>query len=371
LASVAVLRSSSAKSCAKRFIRRARRRRRVVVVLVAVLGRERRRLEALLRQPAHHHRFVAVGDDDALGAGRTDRALEAGPVGVVAEDEAAVDRAPPARAAQLHPAARERVADVAEAARPGRVLRGRRRDDERAAEERAVGDRGRDRRLGQVDAGGAVRAVERLDRAVHRDRPDRAVDAGEDALRLAERVAHDQARAAGRCIAAPPVVDLGEDLGLRPPAVDRQAERRFGDEAVAAHRLERRARVVVLARIGGAAGDVVVAGDDPDAACVLEPHLRRAEDVAGGMKAQPHAEVVDRLAVGERLQVDIAEARSQHALAGSGGEVVRIAAPRMVAVRVRDHRAIDGPPGIDVEVARRAIQPFPALDDDVAGRLHQ
>src|SRR6185369_578637 len=94
-------------------------------------------------------------------------------------------------------------------------------------------------------------------------------------------------------------------------------------------------------------------------------------DVAGGMKAQPHAEVVDRLAVGERLQVDIAQARSQHALAGSGGEVVRIAAPRMVAVRVRDHRAIDGPPGIDVEVARRAVQPFPALDDEVAGRLHQ
>ena len=66
--------------------------------------------QALLAQPAHHHRFVAVRDDDALGAGRLDRALQAGPVGVVAEHEAAVDRAAPARAAQLHPAARERVA---------------------------------------------------------------------------------------------------------------------------------------------------------------------------------------------------------------------------------------------------------------------
>jgi len=105
---------------------------------------------------------------------------------------------------------------------------------------------------------------------------------------------------------------------------------------------------------------------------VLEPHLRRAEDVAGGMEAQPHAEVVDRLAVREGLQVDVAEAGPQHALAGSGSEIVRVAAPRMVTVRVRDHRAVDRPPGLDVEVAGRAVQPFPSLDDEIVRRrLHQ
>ena len=103
---------------------------------------------------------------------------------------------------------------------------------------------------GSVDAGGAVGAVERLDRAVHEDRPDRAVDALQDALRLAEAVADQQAGAAGLGVAAPPGVDRREQLGLRLPAVDRQAEGRLGDEAVAAHRLERRAGRVVLARVG-------------------------------------------------------------------------------------------------------------------------
>ena len=105
---------------------------------------------------------------------------------------------------------------------------------------------------------------------------------------------------------------------------------------------------------------------------MLEPHLRRAEDMAGGMKAQAHPEVVDRLAVGERLQPDVAEPCPQHAVAGRGGEVVGVAAARMVPVRVRDHRAVDRPPGVDVEVARGAVQPFPALDDEIVGRrLHQ
>ena len=219
---------------------------------------------------------------------------------------------------------------------------------------------------GSVDPGGAVGAVERLDRAVHEDRPDRAVDAFQDPLRLAEAVAHEQAGAARVGVAAPPVVDRGEQLGLRLPAVDRQAEGRFGDEAVAAHRLERRARRVVLARVGRAAGDVVVARRDPDPAAVLEPHLRRAEHVAGRMKAEAHAEVVDLLAVRERLQVDLAEARAQHAFGRRRGEVVRVAAPRVVAVRMRDHGALDRPPRVDVEIARRAVEAFLALDDQVA-----
>src|SRR4029079_5034359 len=91
----------------------------------------------------------------------------------------------------------------------------------------------------------------------------RSVDALQDALRLAEGVAEDQAGAAGLGIAPPPVVDRGEQLGLRLPAVDRQAEGRFGDEAVAAHRLERRAGGVVLARVGAVAGGGVVPRGGP------------------------------------------------------------------------------------------------------------
>ena len=71
---------------------------------------------------------------------------------------------------------------------------------------------------------------------------------------------------------------------------------------------------VVLARVVFGAGDVVVARGDPDPAGVLEPHLRRAEHMAGRMQADAHAVVVDRLAVRQRLQVDLAEPRAQHAL---------------------------------------------------------
>src|SRR5664279_1547614 len=45
-----------------------------------------------------------------------------------------------------------------------------------------------------------------------------------------------------------------------------------------------------------------------------------------------------------------------------------MAAPRMVGVRVRDDSPIDRPPRVDVEIARRAVQAFAALDDQVAFR---
>ena len=89
-------------------------------------------LQPLLAQPAHHHRLVAVGDDDALGAGGADGRLQARPVGMVAEHEAAVHALAAARAAQLHPAAGEGIAEVAEAPRPGAAVHRRRGDDQRA-----------------------------------------------------------------------------------------------------------------------------------------------------------------------------------------------------------------------------------------------
>jgi hypothetical protein len=60
---------------------------------------------------------------------------------------------------------------------------------------------------------------------VHEDRADRRVRAGQQALRLAEAVAEQQAGPAGRGVAAPPVVDLGLDHALRPPAVMKQSQR--------------------------------------------------------------------------------------------------------------------------------------------------
>ena len=232
----------------------------------------------------------------------------------------------------------------------GRALCRRRRQHHRPPDQAGIGHFGQPRRLRQGHTGTAVGLVQRCDRAMQQDRPDRRIEPAQDPLRLAEGIAEHHAGPPGGRVGSPPVVDVGEDLRLRRPAVDRQAEGRFGDEGVAANRLECLAGAVVL--------ELVVAGDHPDLAAVLQPHLRRPEHMAGRMQAQPHAMMLDRLAVGQQLQVDVAEPGAQHRLGASGREVVAAAGPRMVAVRMSDHRALDRPPRIDVETAGRAVESF-------------
>ena len=72
----------------------------------------------------------------------------------------------------------------------------------------------------------AIKRVDRLDRAVTDDRSERWVEMGDEPLRLAERIGEENARAPGRDVLAPPGVDGGENVGLRAPAIDRQAEGR-------------------------------------------------------------------------------------------------------------------------------------------------
>ena len=59
----------------------------------------------------------------------------------------------------------------------------------------------------QGDAGLAIERVDRLDRAVTDDRPERRVDMREHPLRLAERIGEENARAPGGDVLAPPGVD--------------------------------------------------------------------------------------------------------------------------------------------------------------------
>ena len=273
------------------------------------------------------------------------------PVGMVRQHEAAVHRASPACAAHRHPAAGEGIARIGEAAHPGRAAGRGRGQHQRTGERAPVGDLGDQRGRRQRHARRAVRTVQRLDRAMADDRPDRRVDPGEDALRLAEGVAEQHARASGGRVRPPPRIDAGEGLARRRPPVDRQPEGRLGDEGVAAHRLEGRAGRIGL--------DLVVAAHHPDLAAVLDADLRRAEHVAGRKQRHAHAVHLDRLAVAERLQRDAgAQPRAQHALGGCGREVGAMAGPRVVGVRVRDHRARHRPPRVDEEVAGLAVQPF-------------
>ena len=52
---------------------------------------------------------------------------------------------------------------------------------------------------------------------------------------------------------------------------------------------------------------------------------------------------------------------------GSRRQVVVASAVRMVAMAMRDHRTVDGTPGVEVEVARRAVESLGTGDDKVHG----
>ncbi len=69
-------------------------------------------------------------------------------------------------------------------------------------------------------------------RAVQEDRPNRRIQASQQALCFTQRVRKDDARPAVLLIVAPPLVQLGQNLLLGPPMKDGHAEGRFGDEGV-------------------------------------------------------------------------------------------------------------------------------------------
>ena len=193
---------------------------------------------------------------------------------------------------------------------------------------------------------------------MHHQRSDAGIDAVQNALRLAERIAEQHRGATRVGVAAPPVVDLGIERLLRRPAVDRQAEGRFGDEGVAGDRLERRAGAVGLR--------LVVARRNPDPPAVFEPYLRRTQHMPRRVQRQPDAVVRDGFAVGQRLQADVlAEPRAQRAFTVAVRQIVTVAGAGMVGMRMRDDGTRNRFPRVDVEVASRAIQALGSGDDQI------
>ena len=239
---------------------------RIGLAVIPVFGAETLRVQTLFGQPAHHDADLTMGHEYPFRAGGDYRSLQAGPVSVIGQHEPAVHTAPAARTAQLHPAAREGVGVVTEALHPTRALRRRGSQDNALSQHRGVGQFTCVARLRKLHPRGAVYRIQRLYCAVHEDGPDVAVQPRKHALRLTEGVAEKHAGAPGCGVDAPPGIDIGEDIGLRLPAVDGQAKSRFGDKTVAAHRLERRTRAIGF--------QFVVARCHPYSAFVLEAHLR-------------------------------------------------------------------------------------------------
>ena len=57
--------------------------------------------------------------------------------------------------------------------------------------------------------------------------------------------------------------------------------------------------------------DLVIPRGDPDFAAVFQAHLGRTEDMAGGVKTQGDAVMLQGLAVGQGLQVDVWPSRAR------------------------------------------------------------
>ena len=74
------------------------------------------------------------------------------------------------------------------------------------------------------------------------------------------------------------------------------------------------------------------------------------------MQGDPRAVQLACLAVLERFQRDVAEAYTQHLFGRARCEVMRVSGARMIGMGMRNHRALDRPPGIDIKIAARAIQ---------------
>src|SRR5690606_6639556 len=214
---------------------------------------------------------------------------------MIGEHEAAIHAAPTASAAQHHPAAGEGIGIVTETTHPGAATSRRRGQDDGlllawiCLFQVAGIERG-----WQVDTGITVDPVQRLDRAMHHDASDSFIETVENPLCLAEGVAEQHAGTAYSGVGAPPVIDVAKHFALRGPAIDRQAEGGFSDKGMAAHGLEGGAGAVWL--------DLVVTGSHPDLTAIFQTHLRRAEHVPCGMKAEPYPVMLDGLAIGQRLQ---------------------------------------------------------------------
>src|SRR5690606_6034758 len=91
-----------------------------------------------------------------------------------------------------------------------------------------------------------------------------------------------------------------------------------------------------------------------------------AQHMAGGMKTQGHAVMVDARAVGQRLQIDVLpQPRPQNAFAGRGRQVMPTAPAGMVAMTMGDHRPLHTAPRVDVKIAGRTVEPFGAGNDQL------
>ena len=149
--------------------------------------------------------------------------------------------------------------------------------------------------------------------------------------RFPERIGEDKARAPGSDVLAPPGVDRGKDVGLRAPAIDRQAERRLGDEGMTADRLEGGRNAVAL--------ELVVARGHPCLAVQDHTDLCRSQHVARRMERKLHPVARQVLPVSRRLDRDVAQPLAQDRRGVAMADIDLRAVAGVVGMRMRDDGA--------------------------------
>ncbi len=125
-------------------------------------------------------------------------------------------------------------------------------------------------------------------------------------------------------------------VDCRRMAEDGQPERGFGHEHVAGLDAEGRA--------SGIGAALVIARDDDAGAGMLQHHLRRAENMAGGDQAQADIADLQGFVVFQRLRSGLhlgAIAYAHDRQRRRSRERACVAGARMVGMAVRDHRALD------------------------------
>src|SRR5205814_8962154 len=273
-----------------------------------------------------------------------DGAEQARPVRMIGKDEPAIEAPSPPGAANPQQAGGERLLEAAEPLHPGRSPCSDWREDQLSQQAALIADVPR---LRQPDAWLANDTCERLDNPVPPDRPIvDARDLRQQTLRLAQRVAEQDRRLLR--VALPPGHDLARDGGGRVPAEQGERVRRLGDEDVAAQRLERSAGRIRL--------PLVISGKDPDARVALDSRLRASQHVPGGMQRKRHPTDRPPLAVAQRLDAGTLQPAAQQGGGLGSTEIGGGPRARVVAVRMREHRALHWQERIEVEPAFRAVE---------------
>src|SRR3954464_8309081 len=151
-----------------RWSHRARRRAGQTSALIAFRvarldAADGRSVDALLAQVPRERIAMPMRREDPLGARLAYRAQPTGPVGVVAEREAAVERAPAPLSPDPHRPRREGALEVAESLHPRQTPRGQRRKDPLPGARPSLLRLGHGRRREHADAGLAIDRRDRLD----------------------------------------------------------------------------------------------------------------------------------------------------------------------------------------------------------------